>query len=170
MCSWHCDLHIMQAEYFHSHDTPQFSSILRFQSFSHRCCWIFKSCRRLRRGHCQLPTFRRIILPSSSRQHEDTTIIWNVCYHNQSSRHNILEDSNILHIQWPVSRSSHSNPGKINPVPNKQKVARLRAALYDVQKGKILYPSGNERILLSLNVQQSLPIIGLLITGVLISP
>ena len=60
------DLHVMQTEYFHSYDTPQFSSILRFQSFSHRCCWIFKSYMRLRRGHWQLPTFRGIILSSSS--------------------------------------------------------------------------------------------------------
>ena len=93
-------------------------------------------------------------------QHEETTTIRNVCYHSQSSRHNILEDSNILRTQWPVSRSSHSNPGKINPAPNKQKVAWLRAAMDAVQKGKILYPSGNRRIPLSLDVQPSLHIIG----------
>ena len=79
---------------------------------------------------------------------------------SQSSRQNILEDSNILRTQWPVSRSSHSNPGKINPVPNKQKVAWLRAALNAVQKWKILYPSGHRRIPLSLKLQLSLQIIG----------
>jgi hypothetical protein len=60
-------------------------------------------------------------------QHEETTIIWNVFYHSQSSRHNILEDSNILHTLWPVSRSSHSNP-----VPNKQKVAYTQEFIYRV--------------------------------------
>lgn len=93
-------------------------------------------------------------------QHEQMTIIRNVCYHSQSSRQNILEDSNILRIQWSVARFSHSNPAKINPVSNKQKVAWLRAALDAVQKWKLLYPSGNRRVLLSLNVQLSLQTIG----------